>query len=135
MMTKRFVLDTNIILSALLMPESTPAKAFEKAVLSGKILQSITTIEEIHRVIGRKKFDKYVTEQERLDFVNELLGQIELVQVTHVVTVCRDAKDNKFLELALSGNATLIISGDLDLLVLHPFQSIPIITATEFLST
>lgn len=98
-------------------------------------MQSITTIEEIHRVIGRKKFDKYVTEQERLDFVNELLGQIELVQVTHVVTVCRDAKDNKFLELALSGNATLIISGDLDLLVLHPFQSIPIITATEFLST
>lgn len=116
------------------MPNSIPAKAFEKALLGGKVLQSVGTIDELNRVMSCKKFDKYVTEQERIDFVNELIGQVELVQVTHVVTVCRDAKDNKFLELALSGNATKIITGDPDLLVLHPFQNIPIITASDFLA-
>ena len=81
------MVDTNILVSALLMPNSIPAKAFEKALLGGKVLQSVGTIDELNRVMSRKKFDKYVTEQERIDFVNELIGQVELVQVTHVVTV------------------------------------------------
>ncbi|HRF97685.1 MAG TPA: putative toxin-antitoxin system toxin component, PIN family, partial [Aggregatilineales bacterium] len=98
------------------------------------IFQSVGTIDELNDVISRKKFDKYVIEKERIDFVNEFIGQATLIQVTHVVTVCRDAKDNKFLELALSGNATKIITGDPDLLVLHPFQTIPIITASDFLA-
>ena len=133
-MNKRFVVDANIVISVLLMPNSVSAHAFEHALRSGKILQSVATIDESYRVIGRKKFDKYLTEKERTDFIREFLGQTELVDVTHVVTVCRDPKDNKFLKLALSGNATLIISGDHDLLVLHPFQTIPIITATAFLA-
>ena len=41
---------------------------------------------------------------------------------------CRDPKDDKFLELALNGKATHIVSGDEDLLVLHPFRGIPILT-------
>ena len=43
-----------------------------------------------------------------------------MVSVSSVVTDCRDAKDNKFLELAIDGVATCIITGDQDLLVLHP---------------
>ncbi len=46
---------------------------------------------------------------------------------------CRDTKDDKFLELAVSGRAAYIISGDDDLLVLHPFRAIVILTAAEFL--
>ncbi|MGK7944795.1 MAG: putative toxin-antitoxin system toxin component, PIN family, partial [Microcystaceae cyanobacterium] len=42
-------------------------------------------------------------------------------------------KDNKYLELAVNGQAELIITGDQDLLVLHPFQSIDIITVNDFL--
>ena len=50
-----------------------------------------------------------------------------------MVHACRDARDDKFLELAVSGRAAYIISGDDDLLVLHPFRDIAIMTAAEFL--
>jgi predicted nucleic acid-binding protein len=58
----------------------------------------------------------------------------ELVVVTDIVTDCRDPKDNKFLELALSGQATHIVSGDEDLLVVHPFHGILILTPQAFLT-
>jgi predicted nucleic acid-binding protein len=48
------------------------------------------------------------------------------------IVVCRDVKDNKFLELAVSGNADIIITGDQDLLVLNPFQDIKITTPENF---
>jgi predicted nucleic acid-binding protein len=51
------------------------------------------------------------------------------------VHACRDARDDKFLELAVNGRAAYIISGDADLLVLHPFRDIAIMTAAEFLQT
>ncbi len=57
-----------------------------------------------------------------------------IVDVTEAVSDSQDAKDNKFLELAVSGNATAIISGDPDLLVLHPFRGIPIIAPHVFVS-
>ena len=50
------------------------------------------------------------------------------------ITECRDPKDNKFLELAVAGKADCIVTGDKDLLVLHPFRNIRIITPKEFLS-
>jgi len=49
------------------------------------------------------------------------------------IQACRDPKDNIFLKLALTGRADCIVSGDKDLLVLHPFRKIPIISASEFL--
>lgn len=49
------------------------------------------------------------------------------------VTVCRDPKDNKFLELAVTAEASCIISGDQDLLMLSTFNDIPIVSAAEFL--
>jgi uncharacterized protein len=57
-----------------------------------------------------------------------------IVEVTEVVTDCRDSKDNKFLELAVSGGAQSIISGDADLLVLDPFRGISIVTPQVFVS-
>jgi len=58
----------------------------------------------------------------------------ELIEVHDVVTECRDPKDNKFLELALSGKGSHIVSGDLDLLVLHPFRGIAIVSPQSFLA-
>ncbi|WP_243147552.1 putative toxin-antitoxin system toxin component, PIN family [Scytonema sp. UIC 10036] len=58
---------------------------------------------------------------------------VKFVEITENIDICRDPKDNKYLELALSGQATCIISGDNDLLVLHPFQEISILTIQEFL--
>lgn len=66
------------------------------------------------------------------DNLMRMFASAELVTITEPVTVCRDPKDDKFLELALNGRADLIISGDADLLVLNQFQNIPIIDPATF---
>jgi predicted nucleic acid-binding protein len=53
--------------------------------------------------------------------------------VREKIEICRDEKDNQYLELAINGQATCIVSGDSDLLVLNPFREIPILTIQEFL--
>ena len=81
------------------------------------------------------QFNRYLTEEERLEFlVGLLVRDSELVEVTVALSVCRDPKDNKFLELAVGGSATHIISGDGDLLALHPFRGIAILTPQDFLA-
>ena len=68
-----------------------------------------------------------------MEFLAVLLREATLVEVTMHVGECRDPQDNKFLELAASGRALCIVSGDQDLLVLHPFRGIPIVTPRGFL--
>ena len=69
----------------------------------------------------------------RLDFLEAYVRAATVIDITDVITECRDAKDNKFLELAVSGKATHLVSGDKDLLVLHPFRSAAILTPRAFL--
>jgi predicted nucleic acid-binding protein len=54
------------------------------------------------------------------------------VTITQRVIACRDATDDKFLELAVNGHADVIVSGDADLLVLNPFRGIPIVAPAAF---
>jgi uncharacterized protein len=129
----RLVFDTNVIISAALLKRSVSRRAFDKALNEGELLTSAETIDELHEVLGRADFAKYVTEDERMEFLAVLLREATLVEVTVYVGECRDPRDNKFLELAVSGEAVCIVSGDQDLLVLHPFRSIPIVTPRGFL--
>lgn len=62
-----------------------------------------------------------------------MYNQSEFIDIIEEIKECRDEKDNKFLELAISGNADFIITGDNDLLVLNPFRTIQIITPKSFL--
>ncbi|BAY06468.1 putative toxin-antitoxin system toxin component, PIN family [Anabaena cylindrica FACHB-243] len=55
------------------------------------------------------------------------------IEIVQRIKECRDPKDDKFLEVAINGNATHITTGDKDLLELHPFRGVDIITATQFL--
>lgn len=129
----RYVADTNLLISRLLLPHSTPARAVQKAVERGDLLFSDATLEELAEVLSRPKFEKYFSRQERSEFFR-LLSTISLrIPFTRVVTACRDPKDNKFLALALEGNAQAVITGDRDLLTLHPFLGIPILTPAGFL--
>jgi putative PIN family toxin of toxin-antitoxin system len=59
----------------------------------------------------------------------------QLIQITERVKICRDPTDDMFLDLAMSAQAAAIVSGDPDLLILHPFRGIPILTPTDFLKT
>lgn len=133
-MINRFVLDTNVIISALLLPRSVSRQAFDRAFERGIVLASVATLDELDDVIRRRKFDRYVVEEKRLQFLEVFIRDTALVEISEVITDCRDPKDNKFLELAVSGHATQIITGDPDLLVLHPFRGIPIVPSHVFLS-
>lgn len=129
----RVIFDNNVLLSAAFFKDSTPDSAFEKARKEGIILRSYSTSKELNRVIHRAKFDKYFRFKDRTAFVRKFIEASELVFVNHSVKICRDPKDNMYLELALSGQGDCIVSGDKDLLVLHPFNNIPIISASDFL--
>lgn len=130
----RAVLDTNVVISAALLPHSIPRQAFDRVLEHGTVLISSAAVAELNDVLHRPRFDTYLREEERMEFLATLVREAELVDVTDVVTDCRDPKDNKFLELAVSGKATHIISGDDDLLVLHPFHGITILTPRDFIA-
>ncbi len=129
----RFVFDTNTIISAVLLKKSISRKVFDEALAQGKLLISLDTLNELNRVLRRKKFNEYVTEQERLRFLSALLRETELITVTSKVNECRDPDDDKFLELAVSGQANYIVTGDKDLLVLHPFRNISIVKPNQLM--
>ena len=132
-MTNRFVVDTNVLISALLFKTSVPLQAIELAEKLGIFLYSEATLNELEQVLNRKKFNKYLSLEDRQVFLLKFISSSQLVSITENITVCRDEKDNKFLELAVSGNANVIVTGDLDLLVLNPFQTVEILTPDMFI--
>lgn len=129
----RTVIDTGVVVSAVLLPRSVPRQAFDLAVAQGPLLVSDKTIGELDEVLRRPKFDKYVSESQRLEFLMALVQVAEVVKVVDMVTVCRDPQDDKFLELALSGKGSHLVTGDSDLLALHPFRGIAIVSPQGFL--
>ena len=129
----RFVFDTNVIVSALLFNDSVPGQAFIRALKHGMILVSGALAGELSRVLGRDRFDRYVTREERDAFLESLIRESNLIEITEAVQVCRDPKDDQVLELAVNGNAAYIVTGDTDLLVLNPFRGVEIVTPAEFL--
>ncbi|XZF61303.1 MAG: putative toxin-antitoxin system toxin component, PIN family [Gloeotrichia echinulata DVL01] len=127
------MLDTNIVVSALLFKNSQPRQALDKARHQGTILMSQSIWQEIIEVLTRPKFEKYVTAIERDLFLGWLTESLNFIEISKTIVACRDAKDDKILELAVNGDAELIVSGDEDLLILNPFQQIAIVTVRQFL--
>ena len=129
-----FVIDNNVLVSKLLLPNSVSAHAVQLAVENGILLISEETLAELADVLSRKKFDKYVSTDDRKTFINKLEVISRKVEIIERIIACRDAKDDKFLELAINGNAKVIITGDRDLLVLNIFKGIEIITSQDFIT-
>jgi putative PIN family toxin of toxin-antitoxin system len=117
-----------VIVSALLLPGSTPRQALNRALSHGEILLSDAVQTEIFAVLHRKRFQRYI----RL-FLVAFTRAAELITVDVNLAVCRDHKDDKFLELAVSGRATHLVTGDSDLLTLNPFREVTILTPRAFL--
>jgi putative PIN family toxin of toxin-antitoxin system len=130
---ERIVADTNCLVSRLLLADSTVAQAVRKAVESSILLVSEATMDELADVLGRSKFDRYVSIKDRQQFLR-LLGRIaEFVPIIYAVRDCRDPDDDKFLEVALNGRADVIVSGDRDLRSLNPWRNVPILSPKEYL--
>lgn len=130
---RRWVIDTNVLISRLLLPSGVAARAVDHALARGVLLVSDATLSELATVLSRRKFDRYVTVAEREKFIFLLGGVARCVTITTPIVMCRDPRDDKFLQLALSGNADAIVTGDADLLALNPFHGIAIVTPAEFL--
>jgi putative PIN family toxin of toxin-antitoxin system len=131
----RCVFDTNTIISAFLFENGNPGRALKEALRRGRLLLSLQAAEEVAVVLRREKFDKYVRRRTREEFLKALIRDAVFVAVTEEIHECRDPDDDKFLELAVSGDATHIVSGDGDLQALSPFRGIPILSAKQFLES
>jgi len=134
MSDRRYVFDTNVLVSAALLENSVPGRALAKGRNSGTLLVSDETVNEVVAVLAHPKFEKYIDVDDRERFLKALMSEAEHVAITRQIQACRDPRDDKFLELATSGKASHIISGDEDLLVLSPFHEIPIVTPAAFLN-
>lgn len=130
----RVVFDSNVLVSALLFSDSIPGRAFGGALDLGTILVSRTLMEELSRVLCRDRFDRYVTRKERDQFLESLILEAQLIEITQRIRECSDPEDDWVLELAVSGNAEYIVTGDSDLLVLNPFRGVEILSPAEFLN-
>lgn len=131
----RIVFDTNALISSLLFRNSTPGNAFDRALSIGTVLVSDALILELRRVLNRRKFDRYITQNERDQFITALVFATELVEVIHHVQACSDPDDDMILALAICGTAEYIVTGDSDLLSMNPFRGVQIITPSQFMSS
>ncbi|MCX6037954.1 MAG: putative toxin-antitoxin system toxin component, PIN family [Chloroflexi bacterium] len=133
----RSVIDTGVLVSALIRRQGTTGEVL-RLLRDGQFTAVYSTdiLVEIIDVLGRPALRaKYHIEPDDIRVViNVIRLRGDLVITTRKVTACRDPKDDKFLEAALAGKADAIISGDADLLVLNPFEEIPILRPAEILA-
>jgi uncharacterized protein len=136
---RRVVLDTSTLVSAALRNGSIPHQALLKSLATCEVCASAETLAELASVLGRTKFDRYLDRESRRDFAALIHRYVRLFAVdagaaSAVQPRCRDPKDDQFLALALAAEADVIVSSDQDLLVLHPWQGIPILSPAAFIS-
>ncbi len=135
-MPKPIVLDTNFIVSAIILPQGVAAQALEIAFEHFDPVFSKATILELATVLSRPKFDPYAESEVRKLLVKDYAEAAKEILVTTQVTECMDAKDNKFLALALDAGAKLLVSGDKrHLLSMNPYRGITLIGLREFIDT
>jgi putative PIN family toxin of toxin-antitoxin system len=132
----RAVVDTNILVRALIMPQGTVGPVLLRLRRSEyTLLYAQPLLEELVDVLNRPRIrHKYsLTEDDIQIVVSLILLRGEAVAQEQRITACRDPRDDKFLEVAVTGMADIIVSGDQDLLVLNPFAGIPILPPAGFL--
>lgn len=130
---RRVVLDTNVLVSALLF--TGKLSKIVDLWRQGKVIPLISreTFEELRAVLEYPKFSLAPDEIQSI-IENEILPFFEVVEIKENIRgICRDPGDDKFLACALSGSAHFILSGDKDLIDLKSYKTIRIIKTSEFL--
>lgn len=133
----RAVVDTNILVRATIKPNGSVGPVLQRLRRREyTLLLSRATLDELVDVLHRPRLrTKYGLSESVLRAVIRLVVlRSELVQPAVSIAVCRDPKDDKFLEVAVAGQADVIVSGDEDLLVLDPYAGIPIVSPSRFLA-
>jgi len=130
----RVVVDTNVLVSAILKDQSLPALTVHLIEQRGVLLKSTATEQQLFDVLARPYFASLIAPAAHA-WLKRLLSAAEAVTITERVVACRDPTDDKFLEVAVNGHADLIVSGDADLLALNPFRDIPIVAPAVFVQS
>jgi putative PIN family toxin of toxin-antitoxin system len=128
MPSARVIVDTNVLISRLLIPHSVAGRAVSRLIKITRLLASEDTLAELAQTIARDKFNPYVSLEDRHEFFRLYARLAEWVPIGSTVRVCRDPKDDKFLELAVDGEAQMLVTGDKNLLELSPYRNIQILT-------
>ena len=134
MKAERVVLDTNVLISAVLSPHGKPFACLSWVLENATLLASQGLLDEFESRLARPKFSKYVDDARRRSVVADLALSSALVDVRGVIKVCRDPDDDKLLEITIGGGADCLVTGDQDLLSLADQFIRPIITAEQFLN-
>ena len=127
------MIDANTVVSAALNPGGVPRQALAAARARGVIVLSEAVYEEVAGVLTRPKFARALTGDRCRETLELLSAAAVWIEPKETVNDCRDAKDNRYLELARAARATTIVSGDEDLLVLDPWRGVRVLRATRFL--
>lgn len=128
------VFDTNVLISAAFRAVSLPSLAVRHAAANDVILASAATLSELASTMERPKFDRYASLASRRTFVAFIHATVRIVPVRRSVRACRDPADDKFLDVAVNGEAWAIVTGDADLLALDPFEQISIVSPADYLA-
>lgn len=116
------------------MSNSVSKKALDLAFKNCSVFYSKETLIEFESVFLRSKFDKYVSKESRIEAISFYAKLGFPVEVHATFQICRDPKDDKFLQLVFDGKVEYLIPGDQDLLELNPFYSTLILSPSEFLA-
>lgn len=92
----------------------------------GTVALSDAVFDEVSEVLAQPKFRRAISDDRRREILEFLSAAAAWFEPAQTVIDCRDAKDNRYLELALTAEATVIISGDDDLLALDPWRAVRI---------
>lgn len=134
MKADRLVVDTNVLISAVLSATGTAARLFDQLrIRRTSLIFSPPTVEELHGRLMQPKFNPYVSRASRVLFLAQIEAVSEMVSISGTRLGCRDRAGDMFLETAVLGEADCLISGDKDLLVMHPFQGVPILSPAQLL--
>ena len=121
------------MISAAISPLGKPFACLDWVLDHATLIASRQLIEEVETRLARPKFVKYVDEARRRAFVADLSLSVVMVEPAGLLKVCRDPDDDMLLETAILGRADCLVTGDQDLLVLNPFQGLPIMPPARFL--
>ena len=133
----RAVVDTNLIVRSVIMPAGSVGPVLQRLRTREYVyLYSRQTLQEVADVLSRRRIRvKYsIAEDDILTVLQLLMLRGELVVPRRYFKICRDPKDNMFLDVAVAGSADLLATGDEDLLTLEVIEGIPIVNAREFLA-
>lgn len=123
----------HLLLNYRVLSSSKPFAVLRQVLDTGVLIFSSDTFEEIATRLMRPKFDRYVGTATQQRFLADLAAVAEWTSITGAIHLCRDPNDDKVLETALAGHADFLVTGDADLLELHPFRGLAIVTPHGFL--